>query len=128
EKAEVIEIPKADFFELFHTDRDVAYKFIQMLANEAVDKEDRLLRLAYAPVRERAAEVLNDLANRFEKPHSGEIELSISREDLAGMVGTATETLIRTLHDFKEEGLITTSGRKIVVLDQDGLKKVSHVM
>ena len=128
EKAAVVEIPKTSFFDLIQKDRDVAYKFIKLLANEAVDKEQRLIRLAYSPVRERAAEALYHLATRFKTDDEETIELAISREDLAGMVGTATETLIRTLHDFKEEELITTSGRKIVVLDLPGLRSVAHLV
>ena len=54
--------------------------------------------------------------------------MSIPRDDFAGMIGTATETAIRTLSDFKEEGLITTdSGRRIVLLDKEELRNVAEV-
>ena len=113
--------------ELVHKNRDVSARFIKMLSNNILEKEERLLRLAYGSVRERVAESLVMLQGRY-----GEEEeifsFSMSREDLAGIVGTATESLIRTLSDFKDENLISVKGREITVLNAAKLKKIAGVL
>ncbi|WP_306640715.1 response regulator [Sanyastnella coralliicola] len=114
ENAEVLMIPRADFLTLIESNRDVAVRFIRMLAGSIHEQELRLLQLAYAPVRERTACALLELYNRFVKEGNAEM-IRISRDDLASMVGTATESLIRTLSDFKEDGTITVQGRSITV-------------
>jgi CRP/FNR family transcriptional regulator, polysaccharide utilization system transcription regulator len=123
EDTEVAMIPKDDFLELFHRDRDVAYRFIKMLASNVQEKEEKLLSLAYSSVRARVAEALLHLRDRYQEKGTGPFSISISRDDLAGMVGTATESLIRTLSEFKNEHLLEISGREITVLDTAGLER-----
>lgn len=123
EDAEVSLIPKEDFSSLLSRNRDVSNKFIKMLSNNIAEKEERLLRLAYGTVRERTAEALLELKARHTEPGSEEIR--ISREDLASIVGTATESLIRTLSEFKSDGLIEVEGRRIRVVNEDSLKRLA---
>jgi CRP-like cAMP-binding protein len=94
-----------------------------MLSNNVTEKEERLLRLAYGTVRERTAEALIDLQENHSEPDSDEIR--ISREDLASIVGTATESLIRTLSEFKTDGLIEIDGRKVKIINKVSLKKLA---
>jgi CRP-like cAMP-binding protein/CheY-like chemotaxis protein len=125
EDAEVCFIPKQDFFHLIYRNRDVAHQFIKLLSNDLKDKEDRLLRLAYHSVRKRVAEALVMLMERYGSRNNGaqeQISFSIAREDLAGIIGTAPETVIRTLSDFKEEKLISITSGKITILDAKKLK------
>ncbi|MCB0760795.1 MAG: response regulator [Flavobacteriales bacterium] len=117
-------IPRMEFLELIRKNRDVAATFIKMLANNVKDKEIRLLQLAYSPVRERVAHTLLNLHRQFGKGEQEESGIKFSREDLAAIVGTATESLIRQLSDFKEEGLIKVKGREIRVLDEQGLQDI----
>lgn len=124
EDAEILLIPRAEFLTLVESNRDVAVRFIKMLAGNVKNQEERLLQLAYAPVRERAARALLDLHKRFVED-GGQDEIRISRDDLAAVVGTATESLIRTLSDFKDSGFIQVKGRSIVVLKPDMLRKYS---
>ncbi len=126
EETEVAIIPKEDFITLIVGNRDVAYKFIQMLSNNVLEKETRLLRLAYGSVRERVAEALLTLRTRFKDNDTNGMSFQISRDDLAGMVGTATESLIRTLSDFKEEKMIESKGRTITIINPEKLLKVSR--
>lgn len=121
EAAQVVLIPRQDFLTLVESNRDVAVRFIKLLAGNVKNQEERLLQLAYAPVRERTACALLELHDRFTKEGSSEIR--ISRDDLASMVGTATESLIRTLSDFKEDGSIVVQGRSITVLNRETLEK-----
>lgn len=124
--SEVVIIPKDEFNSLLYDNRDVATKFIKMLSNEVREREERLLKLAYNSVRKRVAESLIMLANRYQEDKSKPFAISITREDLASIVGTATETVIRTLSDFKDEHLIEMKGSLITVLDYEKLARMRN--
>jgi CRP-like cAMP-binding protein len=113
-------IPKKDFFALLYSNRDVSNKFIEMLSNKVTEKEERLLHLAYNSVRQRTAEALLTLFEKYDKKP----EIAISRDDLAHMVGTATESVIRVLSDFKEEQVIEIQSGKIKVTHPDKLEQI----
>lgn len=121
EDSDLTLISRDDFLSIMGQNRDVAIRFIRVMANHIQDKEEKLLRMAYSPVRERVADVILELFEINEKRP----ELSYSREQLASMVGTAKESLIRTLSDLKSEGLISISGRQIKVEDEAGLAKTA---
>ncbi len=125
EDTELAVIPRDDFLHLVRNNRDVSAKFIKMLSKNILEKEERLLRLAYGSVRERVAGALLQLHARYNREEEGKFSISFSREDLAGIVGTATESLIRTLSDFKDEGLIESKGREIRLLEINKLKKIA---
>jgi CRP-like cAMP-binding protein len=97
-----------------------------MLSNEVREREERLLKLAYNSVRKRVAEALIMLANRYQEDKSKPFAIAITREDLASIVGTATETVIRTLSDFKDEHLIEMKGSLITVLDYEKLARMRN--
>jgi CRP/FNR family transcriptional regulator, polysaccharide utilization system transcription regulator len=84
--------------------------------------EDRLIKLAYNSVRKRVAEALVMLQTRYKKEGDVKFSMAISRDDLAGIVGTSTETVIRTLSDFKEEKLVEISGSNIAILNSAKLE------
>ncbi|HZY81695.1 MAG TPA: response regulator [Cyclobacteriaceae bacterium] len=118
--SEVIVIPRQDFLTLLYSQPDVSAGFISLLCKKVVEKEKQLITLAYSSVRQRTAEALlktNDL-----KPGSG--SFAISREDLAKMVGTASESVIRVLAEFKDEGLIEVDGGKIKIVKPARLEQV----
>ena len=83
-----------------------------MLSNKITEKEEKLLNLAYNSVRQRTAEALKTLYEKY----GNQSEISISRDDLAHMVGTATESVIRVLSDFKDEDVIDIQSGKIMLL------------
>ncbi|HTB05838.1 MAG TPA: response regulator [Bacteroidia bacterium] len=120
EDSELVLIPQSDFQSLIYSSNDVSARFIKMLANNINEKEERLLGLAYNSVRARVAEALLQLNKKGEQGAT----ISISRDDLAGIVGTSTESLIRTLSDFKQDKLIETDGRGIKVLNANKLEDV----
>lgn len=124
--SEVVIIPKDEFNSLLYNNRDVATKFIKILSNEVREREERLLKLAYNSVRKRVAESLIMLANRYQEDKTKHFAISITREDLASIVGTATETVIRTLSDFKDELLIEMKGSLITVLDYEKLARMRN--
>lgn len=119
EDVEVCRIPKDDFFNLLYSNRDVANKFIRILSNNLKDREEQLLHLAYNNVRQRVSEALLKLSDQYGS------DFSIPRDDLAGMVGTAQESVIRTLSDFKEENLIEINSGKIRTVNIEKLQSVA---
>lgn len=87
----------------------------------------KIINLAQKSVRERLATTLLMLKETYsmEGDESQIIDIALSREDLANIVGTATETVIRLLADFKQENLIATEGKKIKIINPKGLAKVA---
>src|SRR5690606_1713053 len=124
EESEVCLIPKEDFYALMHNNLHVMKTFIKMLSDNILEKEEQLVNLAYSSVRKRVAEALLLLQKRYDTSTSENFSISISREDLANIVGTATESLIRTLSDFKEEKLVEIKGSNITIVNADKLKKL----
>lgn len=107
EDSELVYIPEADFRQLLLASPDVSGQFIKLLAGRVAERETQLLGMAYSSLRRRVADTLLRL-------HDGHPDavIQLSRDDLAAMIGTATESLIRTLSEFKQDGLIeqTPSG------------------
>ena len=125
--SEIFGIPKEDFTKLLYGNNMVSQKFIGMISNNLINVQQQLVNMAFASVRQRAAKALLELYDKgiiMDKANSG---VGIAREDFAGMIGTATETAIRTLSDFKDEGLITTDhGRRIILLNREELQHVAE--
>ncbi len=109
-------IPVEDFKLLLFNNRDFAAKFIKMLAQHADHNEKQLIDLAYSSVRRKVANALLLLEH---KATDGKIR--VMREDVAAMAGTAKETTIRTLSDFKNEGLIEIASTYISIIDEESL-------
>jgi len=120
EDSEVALVPKNDFLSLVYSKQEVSARFIKMLVNNINEKEEQLLSLAYNSVRGRVADALMKLQKKFQ----GTPNLSFSREDLANIVGTSTETLIRTLSDFKQEKMVEIDGRDVKILNLSGLERI----
>ena len=125
EECEVALIPREDLLALLYRDRDVSIRFIKMLAHDVKEKEQHLLQMAYASVRQRVAQALLRLHARFAH-ESDDLGVKISREDLASIVGTATESLIRCLTDLKDEGLIHAQGRDLRIVDKAKLERLAR--
>jgi CRP-like cAMP-binding protein len=125
EDAEIMQIPKDDFLHMIYGDISIASKFIHIITKNVKEKEERLMNLAYSSLRKRVAKALVDIVGKFDiKEQTTPIE--ISREDIAQYVGTATESLIRTLSDFKAEKLIEIRTGKIIVNNVDKLKNLLY--
>ena len=121
DECEICFIPKEEFFPLVYKNAEVSKKFIKILSDNLTEKEEQLLKLAYNSVRKRVAEALVTLHNRYKKENEPQFSMNISREDIANLAGTATETTIRTLSDFKDEKLIEIKGGTIALLSYDKL-------
>ena len=126
EDSEIYMIPKEDFFSLIYKNAEVSRKFIEILSNNLLENEKQLVKLAYNSVRKRVAEALIKLSDKYKKDEDKRFSMNISREDLANIVGTATETVIRTLSDFKEDKLIEINGGTITIVNYDKLLKLKN--
>ncbi len=123
EDSELAVIPKQDFDDLINSNPVIARKFIQMLAKDVADKEEQLLKLAYNSLRKKVADALMSLQKKYKKDNEP-FSISISRENLASIAGTATESLIRTLGDFRSEKLIDIKDGNIIILNEKKLENM----
>ncbi len=115
-------IPKQDFLSLLFSSKEVSLNFIKMLAGTVDKKQEELMNLAYDTVRKRVADSLLKLLDKYNVNQEPSFTISISRDDLASIVGTATESVIRTLSEFKQDGYISIKGSSITILQPDKLK------
>ncbi|HMX40387.1 MAG TPA: cyclic nucleotide-binding domain-containing protein, partial [Saprospiraceae bacterium] len=113
-------VPKQDFAALVFGNRDVNARFIKMLANHIAEREQQLIELAYNSVRKRVATALVHLHDQ-----SGPV-IHLLREDMAALAGTAKETLIRTLTDFKNEGMVDIKEGVVTLLKVERLRNLPN--
>ena len=125
EDAEVMQIPKEDFLQMIYGDMNVAAKFIRIITQNVKEKEERLLNLAYSSLRKRVAHKLIQMFEKF-KTQENSNTINLSRENLAQATGIATESLIRTLSDFKSEKLIDLQGSTITLLNENKLRNLPY--
>ncbi|MGV3704706.1 MAG: response regulator [Arcticibacter sp.] len=125
EDAELILIPKADFLQLINNDRQIARRFIKLLSHNLVEKEEQLLNLAYNSLRKKVAKGIIDIVDKFHDEKDGLPSVQVSREDLSNVIGSAPESTIRTLKEFRMENLIDIAADgSICVLNE---KKLRHL-
>jgi CRP-like cAMP-binding protein len=120
-------VPKQEIFKLFKENNRFAEGMIEMIGRSLQSSYAQMANLAYKPVRGRMAEALLLLHNTFKDNNNPSGTITISRDDLASIVGTVKETAIRTLKDFKDSHLIETDGPEIRILDPAGLVQVSEL-
>jgi len=121
EDSELVYIPESDFRQLLLANPEVSAQFIKLLAGRIAERETQLLSMAYSSLRRRVADTLL----RLHDPQPNSI-IQLSRDDLAAMIGTATESLIRTLSEFKQDGLIEqTQSGGIRVVQPDKLRRAN---
>jgi CRP/FNR family cyclic AMP-dependent transcriptional regulator len=123
---EIAMIPRVDFENLVNNDREISQKFIQLLAKNVREKEKQLLNLAYSSLRKRVAHTLLMLFNKYKTKASEKPIIDMSRENIANITGTTRESLIRTVSDFKEEGIIDIKGGIIYILKEKALLKLAN--
>jgi CheY-like chemotaxis protein len=121
EQSKILKIPKDDFLALIYENRDVAYKFMKIISKNLTEKQEELIQMAYDSVRKRVATKLLEIIPENTKDNS----VTISRADMAALVGTTTETLVRTLTELKDLHIIHTEAQKISLLNRENLLKFS---
>ncbi len=126
EETQLAIIPKEDFEELINNNKEVAQQFIRLLANNISTMEKQLLGLAYNSLRKKVADALLMLQKKYMTVNEKSFVINISRESLATIAGTATESLIRTLSDFRTEKLIDIKEGNISILNQKKLELLAN--
>ena len=119
EDSELVFIPKADFTQLLERNPEVSQQFMRLLAGRVSERETQLLTMAYSSIRRRVADTLLQLHEQAGPGGS----IQVSRDDVAAMVGTASESLIRTLSEFKQDGLVELTPKTIRVLAPEKLRR-----
>ncbi|NCO55060.1 MAG: Crp/Fnr family transcriptional regulator [Bacteroidetes bacterium CG02_land_8_20_14_3_00_31_25] len=127
EDAVLCYIPGEILFELLRKNSEFAIALLQFTCRELGEANSFITEIAQKTVRERLAEVLFILKSNFGIDNDGVLQISLTREELANMIGTATESVIRLLSEFKDDNLIEINGRKIKLLNQKLLKKTANI-
>ena len=120
----IVDIPISEFQNLLLVNKEATEKFIKLLAKNVTEKEQQLLSVAYNSLRKRVANSLIMLMDKYHDKSEEKFSIQISREDLANIAGTATESLIRTLGDFKTEKLIEINAGKITIINRKKLEQM----
>jgi CRP-like cAMP-binding protein len=121
-------IPKEDFLEALSTSKILSQRLLKLLSHEFTVFANSVTLFAQRNVRERLATQLVVMREKYKENYQPgmDVEINLSRDDLASLVGTARENVVRALKEFKEEGSIKTKGRKIVVTDIHKLLKIAN--
>ncbi len=120
-------IPYPTLLFLLQNNWKFSHWMIQILCRELREANDYITDIAQKTVRERLAEVLLLLKDNFDVDESNTLQISLTREELANMVGTATESIIRLLSEFKQDGLIELKGRRIKILDVATMRRLASI-
>lgn len=128
EDCQVCFIPSELLIQFVKTNPAFSFEMLKLTCHELAEANSYITDIAQKTVRERVAEVLIQLVKDFGLDEQKFLRISLTREELANIVGTATESVIRLLSEFKSDKLIELSGRKIRILDLKGLEKISNVI
>lgn len=128
EDCQVCFIPSELLIQFVKTNPSFSFEIVKLTCHELAEANSYITDIAQKTVRERLAEVLIQLVKDFSVDEQKYLRISLTREELANMVGTATESVIRLLSEFKTDKLIELNGRRIKVLDLKGLEKISNII
>lgn len=117
-------IPKVEIMRALRENSDFTLDILKRMAIDLKEADNVIVNMAQKSVKQRLAEVLISIHKSFGTNADGTLSILLSREDFASIVGTATESAIRVLSQFKKEGLISTTGRQIKIENLNGLKRV----
>ncbi|MBK9334289.1 MAG: Crp/Fnr family transcriptional regulator [Ignavibacteria bacterium] len=128
EDSKICVIPKNIFFELLRKDVKLTGKIMKLLADDLKFAQNKITNLAQKPVIERLAETLLMLKEYYGiKDEDAYLNITITREEIANIVGTATETAIRLLSELRKEGILEIEGKKIKILRSEALLKLANL-
>jgi len=124
EETDLMLIPRDEFLSLFTNDTQVSKHFIKLITKNVFEKEETLINLAYNSLRKKVAFGLIKVLEKYRNEKADNTISELSRENLAQLIGVATESLIRTLADFKSENLISLEPSKIIILNEKKLREL----
>jgi CRP-like cAMP-binding protein len=127
EECQVCFIPSEILISFIKSNPAYALELLKLACHELGEANSFITDIAQKTVRERLAEILLFLVHDFGLDNDNFLNISLTREELANIVGTATESVIRLLSEFKSDKLVELNGRKIKILNKKGLEKISNV-
>jgi CRP-like cAMP-binding protein len=127
QEAVLCQIPTEYLINLIKTNGEFAVALMKLTCKELGEANSYLTDVAQKTVRERLAEVLLYLEAEFGLDDDGVLNITLTREELSNLVGTATESIIRLLSEFRGDHLVELRGRKIKILDKPGLKYIANI-
>ena len=125
EDMEVCFIPRSEVMQFFTQNNQFSMNVMKTICDDLKDADDHMVNMAQKTVRQRLAETLIYLEDTFGKNDDGTLRIQLSREELAGMIGTATESCIRLLSELNKSEYIELIGKKIKLLDKNKLKRLT---
>jgi CRP/FNR family transcriptional regulator, polysaccharide utilization system transcription regulator len=126
EDMEVCFIPKSEIMGFFNKNNQFSMNVMKNICGDLKEADDHMVSMAQKSVKKRLAETLLHLEDTFGKNEDGSLHIQLSREELAGMIGTATESCIRLLSELNKIGLIDLIGKKIAIIDRNKLKRMAE--
>ncbi|HTN20474.1 MAG TPA: response regulator [Pelobium sp.] len=127
EDTELLSVPRNQFLKLLNTDFDFTLQLTTLIIHQEQKGEEQLLKMAYSSLRKKVASGIIEVADLFKSIEQEKADIiDITREDLAHLVGSAPESLIRTLKEFKDEKLIDIRDGSIVLLNEEGLRNLIY--
>lgn len=123
---EICFIPKEEIVRDLKRNNNFTMSMLKDLAESLRNADEVIVDMAQKTVKQRLAETLIHLDKKFEKDDEGYIDVYLTREDIANIIGTATESAIRILSDFKKNGLIDFKEKRINILDVLGLERIAQ--
>jgi CRP-like cAMP-binding protein len=124
EDMQVCFIPKHEILKFFSENNQFSLNMMKSVCGDLKDADDNMVNLAQKTVKQRLAETLIKLENDFGIHEDGSLKIQLSREEIAGMIGTATESCIRLLSEFNKEGWISLQGKKITITNKKELQRI----
>lgn len=125
EDMEVCFIPRNEVMQFFNKNNQFSMNVMKTICEDLKDADDHMVNMAQKTVKQRLVETLIYLEETFGKNEDGSLRIQLSREELAGMIGTATESCIRLLSELNKTNLIELNGKKIIIRDKNKLKRFS---
>ena len=124
EDMQVCFIPKQEILQFFNENNQFSLNMMKSVCGDLKDADDNMVNLAQKTVKQRLAEILLKLETDFGSNEDGSLKLQLSRDEIAGMIGTATESCIRLLSEFNKEGWISLQGKKITITNKKELQRM----
>lgn len=125
EDMEVCFIPRSEVMQFFTQNNQFSMNVMRTICDDLKGADDHMVNMAQKTVRQRLGETLIYLEDTFGKNEDGSLRIQLSREELAGMIGTATESCIRLLSELNKSDYIELTGKKITLLDKNKLKRLT---
>jgi CRP/FNR family cyclic AMP-dependent transcriptional regulator len=127
EDSSIVLIPKDDFIQKIHTNANISKDFISMLSQNITENEKLIINMAYNSLRKKVAIGIIRLVDKLKESKNGKSVITVSRDDLAHVVGSSLESTIRTLKEFKTEKLIEVGDNgTIVIIDEAKIRNLRH--